>query len=109
MRARSATFVHFVAVVSGKRTDPAPALEHDGRVRNAAGANHASLAHERPSALFQDGRAAGRSQRLLRSAHLQRCKRGEITLRDAAQLLIAAAQRGDAKVELIGVRTQVSG
>jgi hypothetical protein len=36
---------------------------------------------------------------------LQRCERGEITLRDAARLLMAAAERGDARVEVIDVRT----
>jgi hypothetical protein len=34
---------------------------------------------------------------------LQRCERGEITLRDAAELLLAAAQRGDARIEVVGV------
>jgi hypothetical protein len=36
---------------------------------------------------------------------LQRCKRGEITLHDAAQLLIAAAQHGVATVQVVGVQT----
>jgi len=30
---------------------------------------------------------------------LQRCERGEITLQEAAELLTAAAQRGDARIE----------
>ena len=36
---------------------------------------------------------------------LQRCERGEITLLDAAQLLMSAAQSGNAKIECVGVRT----
>jgi hypothetical protein len=39
---------------------------------------------------------------------MQRCERGEISLEDAAELLMAAAQRGHARVELIGVRTMSS-
>jgi hypothetical protein len=35
---------------------------------------------------------------------LQRCERGEITLLDAAELLMAAAEHGDARIEVIGVR-----
>ena len=35
---------------------------------------------------------------------LQRCERGEITLREAARLLMAAAERGDARIEVIDVR-----
>ena len=35
---------------------------------------------------------------------LQRCERGEITLEDAAVLLIAAAKKGDAKIEVVSVR-----
>jgi hypothetical protein len=34
---------------------------------------------------------------------LQRCERGEITLLDAAELLVAAAQRGNARIEVIRV------
>ena len=34
---------------------------------------------------------------------LQRCERGEITLRDAADLLMAAAQRGEASIGCEGV------
>jgi hypothetical protein len=34
---------------------------------------------------------------------LQRCERGEITLRDAASLLMAAAQRGEAQIGCEGV------
>ena len=36
---------------------------------------------------------------------LQRCERGEITLSDAAQLLIAAAKRGDASIEIVSLDT----
>jgi hypothetical protein len=36
---------------------------------------------------------------------LQRCERGEISLHDAAQLLIAAAQHGVAKVQVVGVQS----
>lgn len=36
---------------------------------------------------------------------LQRCERGEITLLDAAELLMAAAQHGVARTEVIGVKT----
>ena len=36
---------------------------------------------------------------------LQRCERGEITLLDAAELLMAAAQRGGAKIEIVNVQT----
>jgi hypothetical protein len=39
---------------------------------------------------------------------LQRCERGEITLRTAAELLLAAAQRGDARIEVVGVTTDGS-
>ena len=39
---------------------------------------------------------------------LQRCERGEITWRAAAELLLAAAQRGDARIELVGVTTDGS-
>jgi hypothetical protein len=39
---------------------------------------------------------------------LQRCERGEITLRAAAELLLAAAQRGDARIEVVGVTTDGS-
>jgi hypothetical protein len=39
---------------------------------------------------------------------LQRCERGEITLRDAAELLLAAAQRGDARIEVVAVKTGAS-
>jgi hypothetical protein len=35
---------------------------------------------------------------------LQRCERGEITAEDAAALLIAAAQKGDATIEVVSVR-----
>ncbi len=35
---------------------------------------------------------------------LQRCERGEISLRDAAELLLAAAQRGDARIEVVAVK-----
>jgi hypothetical protein len=36
---------------------------------------------------------------------LQRCERGEISLRDAAELLLAAAQRGDARIEVVAVKS----
>jgi hypothetical protein len=36
---------------------------------------------------------------------LQRCERGEITLLDAAELLMAAAQRGGAKIEIVNLQT----
>lgn len=39
---------------------------------------------------------------------LQRCERGEITLLDAAELLMAAADHGVAKVEVVGVRAPVT-
>lgn len=35
---------------------------------------------------------------------LQRCERGEITLRDAARLLMVAAQGATAITEVVGVR-----
>jgi hypothetical protein len=35
---------------------------------------------------------------------LQRCERGEITLEDAAELLIAAAQRTGATIDVASVR-----
>jgi len=34
---------------------------------------------------------------------LQRCERGEITVRDAARLLVAAAERREAQIEFLGV------
>lgn len=36
---------------------------------------------------------------------LQRCERGEITLLDAAELLMAAAKSGVARTAVIGVQT----
>jgi hypothetical protein len=39
---------------------------------------------------------------------LQRCERGEITLVDAAELLLAAADHGVASVEVVGVRAPSS-
>ncbi len=36
---------------------------------------------------------------------MQRCARGEISLSDAAQLLMASAQHGEATIEVIGVHT----
>ena len=39
---------------------------------------------------------------------LQRCERGEITVREGAELLMAAAQSSDANIECIGVRTSSS-
>ena len=36
---------------------------------------------------------------------LQRCERGEITFADAAQLLMAAAKRDGASIEIVSVRT----
>ena len=39
---------------------------------------------------------------------MQRCQRGEITLLDAAKLLMAAAQRGEAETEIVGVRTIIT-
>jgi hypothetical protein len=38
---------------------------------------------------------------------LQRCERGEITVEDAAALLIAAAQKDDATIEIVSVRRWV--
>lgn len=35
---------------------------------------------------------------------LQRCERGEISLLDAAKLLLTAGQRADATTEVVGVR-----
>lgn len=35
---------------------------------------------------------------------LQRCERGEITLLDAAKLLMSAGQRADATTEVVAVR-----
>ena len=35
---------------------------------------------------------------------LQRCERGEITLLDAAELLMRAAQQHDARIEVVGVQ-----
>ena len=40
---------------------------------------------------------------------LQRCERGEITLRDAADLLMAAAQRGEASIGCEGVGLATNG
>jgi hypothetical protein len=37
---------------------------------------------------------------------LQRCERGEISLRDAADLLIAAAQGGDASIKVVDVKVE---
>jgi hypothetical protein len=39
---------------------------------------------------------------------LQRCERGEISLLDAAELLMAAAKRGEARIECLGVGTTKS-
>lgn len=36
---------------------------------------------------------------------LQRCERGEITLSAAAELLMAAAKRGGASIEIVSVET----
>jgi hypothetical protein len=35
---------------------------------------------------------------------LQRCERSEITVQDAAQLLITAAQKGEATIEFVSAR-----
>ena len=40
---------------------------------------------------------------------MQRCERGEITVHDAAKLLVAAAQRGEAETALVAVHTTGTG
>jgi hypothetical protein len=39
---------------------------------------------------------------------LQRCERGEITLLDAAELLMAAAKRGGAGIEIVAAGTSTT-
>jgi hypothetical protein len=51
------------------------------------------------TALRIDGASSFYSRRVL-----QRCERGEISLLDAAKLLLSAGQRADATTEVVGVR-----